>query len=115
MPLSVEQVPGLIAGGASARSAEAVEGKLKPGDKVLVRNINPTTHTRLPRYVRGKHGVVTSDHGVFVFPDTEAHGKGANPQHVYSVKFSARELWGEDAPAKDSLYIDLFEDYVTKA
>lgn len=115
MALSVEGVPGLIAGGASCRSSEQVEAGLKPGDAVVARNINPVSHTRLPRYVRGKRGVVEFDHGVFSFPDTNAHGNGHKPQHVYNVKFTARELWGEEASPKDSLYIDLFEDYVTKA
>jgi len=30
----------------------------KPGDKVRAKNINPPTHTRLPRYVRGRVGTI---------------------------------------------------------
>ena len=66
----------------------------KVGQRVRARNIHPTGHTRLPRYARGKAGVVTRDHGVYVFPDTNAHFQGEKRQHVYSVRFTARELWG---------------------
>ena len=61
---------------------------------VVVKNIHPLTHTRLPRYCRDKLGCIDRDHGVFVFPDSAAHGKGEKPQHCYSVYFSAQELWG---------------------
>lgn len=86
--------------------------RFKVGDTIVARNINPLHHTRIPRYIRGRRGVVEMDHGIFLLPDTNAHGGPDKPQHVYSVRFSARELWGEDAPANDSLYIDLFDDYM---
>ena len=86
--------------------------RFKTGDAIIARNINPLHHTRLPRYIRGRRGVVEMDHGIFLLPDTNAHGGPDKPQHVYSVRFSARELWGTDAPARDSLYIDLFDDYM---
>ena len=110
--LPVEHVDGLIATGASARMADAVAPRFRPGDRVSVRNINPATHTRLPRYVRGKSGVVEADRGVFCFNDTNAHGQGHKPQHVYGVRFTARDLWGEQASPRDALYLDMFEDYV---
>ena len=97
----------------------AVEPGIKPRFKVLQRvralNINPTGHTRLPRYARGKQGVIVLDHGVYVFPDTAAHGLGEKRQHVYAVRFTARELWGETASARDSVHLDLFEDYLERA
>jgi hypothetical protein len=105
-------VDDLVKTGGSCRVSADVEPRFKPGTKVLVRNINPVSHTRLPQYVRGKHGVIQRDHGVFVFPDTNAVLSGEKPQHVYSVMFSARELWGAEAPEKDKLYIDLFDDYM---
>ena len=89
--------------------------RFKAGDAIIARNLNPLHHTRLPRYLRGRRGVVELDHGIFLLPDTNAHGGPDSPQHVYSVRFSARELWGEEAPAKDSLYIDLFDDYMDPA
>ncbi|GLK67610.1 SH3-like domain-containing protein [Hansschlegelia plantiphila] len=112
--ITPEQIPDLVRKGASCRVDAALEPLFKTGDKIRALNINPATHTRLPRYIRGKEGVIDRDHGVFVFPDTQAEMKGAKPQHVYSVRFTAQELWGADAPQKDSLYIDLFEDYMEK-
>ena len=81
------------------------------GDRVRARNMNPSGHTRLPRYVRGKAGVIARDWGVFVFPDTNAHHAGTKPQHCYSVLFGARELWGKPT-SREQLYIDLWEDYL---
>ena len=60
--------------GASARAEVKTQPRFKAGDKVVARNINPATHTRLPRYVRGKHGVVQVNHGGFAFADARAHG-----------------------------------------
>src|SRR5262249_48859657 len=61
------------------------------GQRVRARNINPVGHTRLPRYTRGKTGQIVRDHGVFAFPDTNARYEGEKRQHVYSVRFAARE------------------------
>jgi len=84
------------------------------GQRVRARNINPIGHTRLPRYARGKTGVVARDHGVYIFPDTNAHFHGEKRQHVYSVQFSARELWGESVSPRDSVHIDLWDDYLER-
>ena len=69
----------------------------------------------MPRYVRGRRGVVAIDHGVFIFPDTHAAGEGTKPQHVYSVRFTAQELWGPDASARDRVHVDLWDDYLEAA
>ena len=82
------------------------------GELVRAKNINPTGHTRLARYVRGRCGVIDRVHGIHSFPDTAAHGVGENPQPLYSVRFSAEELWGSEASSKDILFIDLWEDYL---
>jgi nitrile hydratase subunit beta len=87
----------------------------KVGEQVRARNINPTGHTRLPRYARGKLGTIERDHGVFVFPDTNAQFLGEKPQHVYSVRFAARELWGEQAAPRDTVNLDLWDDYLEPA
>jgi len=86
----------------------------KVGDRVLARNLNPEHHTRLPRYARGKRGVVRYDQGVFVFPDTHAHGQGGKPQHVYTVVFEARELWGADHNERAPVYLDCWEEYLER-
>jgi nitrile hydratase beta subunit len=79
-------------------------------DKVRTRNINPEGHTRLPRYARGKAGEIVALHGAHVFPDSSAHGQGDDPQWLYTVRFSARELWGGDS--RDSVCVDLWEPYL---
>jgi nitrile hydratase len=85
------------------------------GDQVRARTLNPTGHTRLPRYVRGHVGVIERLHGAHVFPDAHAHGRGEDPRHLYSVRFTARELWGPDASARDSVRLDLWEPYLERA
>ncbi len=82
------------------------------GDPVVTRNIHPWGHTRLPRYARGKRGVIARFHGVHVFPDTNAHGRGEDPQPLYSVRFDGRELWGESAEVNQHVHIDLWESYL---
>lgn len=114
-PLTVEKIPNALLSRIHANRDLSVAPRFKLGDRVRARNINPTGHTRLPRYARGKLGTVHLDHGVFVFPDTNAHFLGEKPQHVYSVRFAARELWGEQAKPQDSVYVDLWDDYLDSA
>jgi nitrile hydratase len=92
-----------------------VRPRFKVRQRVRARNISPTGHTRLPRYVRGKTGVIVRDHGVYLFPDTNAHFQGEKRQHVYSVRFAATELWGEIASPRDSVHLDLWDDYLERA
>ena len=115
MLLTPEMVPVIAATGASARVEARVAPRFRVGDRVRVRNHNPTTHTRLPGYLRGKLGTIEQDYGVFVFPDTHAHGLGEKPQHCYSVRFTARELWGPTASDRDTLRVDVFDDYMDLA
>jgi nitrile hydratase beta subunit len=110
--LRADGVEPLLRNRRAARLADPVPPTFRPGDRVLARNVNPVGHTRIPRYVRGRHGVVARDHGVFIFPDTHALGLGQKPQHVYSIRFEARELWGHEASHKDSVYVDLWDDYL---
>ena len=93
----------------------AIAPLFQVGQRVRARNINPTGHTRLPRYARGKIGQIDRDHGVYVFPDTNAQYLGEKRQHVYSVRFVARELWGEIASPRDAVYIDMWDDYLERA
>jgi nitrile hydratase subunit beta len=89
-----------------------ISARFQTGQRVRARNINPVTHTRLPRYARGKSGTIERDHGVFAFPDTVVAGLGEKPQHVYSVRFAARELWGEQVAPQDAVYIEMWDDYL---
>jgi nitrile hydratase subunit beta len=113
--LRAPDVPRALRNRRFARMDDPVPAKFKAGDAVVARNINPTGHTRLPRYARGRHGVIDRDHGVFIFPDAHAAGLGKQPERCYSVRFTARELWGAEASARDSVYIDLFEPYLDPA
>ena len=94
--------------------AHDVPAGFRPGDRVRCRNLHPPGHTRQPRYVRGRVGTVVEDCGVYALQDTDAAGRQPcdRPQHVYSVRFEARELWGERAAASDAVYVDLWEDYL---
>jgi nitrile hydratase subunit beta len=98
-----------------ARREEKVAPKFKAGDTVVARNIHPAGHTRLPRYVRGRHGIIDRDFGVYVFPDTNAMSRDPKPQHLYTVRFNARELWGPGAAARDSVYVNLWDDHLDPA
>jgi len=86
-----------------------------PGDKVRTKNMHPTTHTRLPRYLRGHEGEIMRLHGTHVFPDTNAHGKGEHPQALYTVRFSAHDIWGEARHPRDTVSADLWESYLDPA
>jgi nitrile hydratase subunit beta len=113
--LTPEAVPATVALRGTARRDVAVAARFKAGQKIRARNMHPTGHTRLPRYVRGKTGVVAIDRGVFLFPDTNAHLLGEKPQHLYSVRFAARELWGDRASSRDVVHLDMWDDYLEHA
>jgi len=89
-----------------------IEPRFNPGDRVLTKNLNPSGHTRLPRYARDKHGVVESVHGPFKLPDTNAHHLSLDWEPAYTVVFEARELWGEQAETRQTLSIDLSQSYL---
>ena len=113
--LTAAMVPEMIARRNSARRNVPATAHFKIGQRVRARNINPAGHTRLPRYARGKSGIVVRDHGVFVFPDTNAHFLGEKPQHLYAVRFTSRELWGERGSPRDFNHLDLWDDYLERA
>jgi nitrile hydratase beta subunit len=113
--MNVANVSSAFAPANPERPNAGVAPRFWVGQKVRARNINPIHHTRLPRYARGKQGTIQRDHGIFVFPDTNAHFAGENPQHVYSVCFSAGELWGDQASTRDSVYLDIWDDYLELA
>jgi nitrile hydratase len=110
---NAEQAEGLIRHGMPATRDK---GRSTPafavGATVRARNIEVTGHTRLPRYVRGKIGIVTAQRGSHVFPDTAAHDRGENAQPLYTVRFEAKQLWGENVTRRDCVFIDLWEDYL---
>lgn len=115
-PPDAAMIEGLVSGGMPAtRDDGRQEPAFSRGDKVRARNVEIPGHTRLPRYVRGKQGVISMVHGTHAFPDTAAHDRGENPQPLYNVRFEAAELWGDNVERKDAVYIDLWEDYLVAA
>jgi len=114
-PRTAAQVPAALAAGNPTQRPVAANPRFAPGAAVRAKNINPTGHTRLPRYVRGRLGTIERDHGAHVFPDTNARFEGENPQTLYTVRFAARELWGVAANPADSICLDLWDDYLDPA
>jgi nitrile hydratase beta subunit len=102
----------------SRRGSYLRETTAKPafavGDKVRARNLHPAGHTRLPRYARGRVGVVERLHGAHVFADTHAHTGEDDPRPLYTVRFTAQELWGPQASPRDSVSLDLWEPHLER-
>jgi nitrile hydratase len=113
--MDVERAARILNRGIRSADDPAVKPSFRVGHRVRTLNINPEGHTRLPRYARAKRGVIVRDHGVYNFPDTAAHALGEKRQHCYGVRFAARELWGEGASPRDSVHLDLFDDYLERA
>ncbi len=109
--VTAAEVPKLLSRGNFERPAPT-PAKFKPGDGVRTRNINPPSHTRLPRYARGRAGTVECVRGCHVFPDSVVAGKGDDPHWLYTVVFDGRELWGADADPTVKVSIDAWEPYL---
>ncbi len=109
--LESDQVAAVLARGAPTDREASAPARFAVGDAVIARQINPTGHTRLPRYVRGHIGTVVSLHGAHVYPDTHAQGAGEQPAHLYTVRFDARFLWGADTTAS-GVFVDCWEPYL---
>ncbi|MGF1526399.1 MAG: nitrile hydratase subunit beta [Candidatus Competibacterales bacterium] len=107
-----ERVWDTLSRGSSAQRDAVGPARFRPGDGVMTRNCHPSGHTRLPRYARGRPGVVERDYGVFIFPDRHAENGDPAPQHLYSVRFTAQTLWGVDASPRDTVLLDLWDDYL---
>ncbi len=82
------------------------------GDRVRVREWHPPGHTRAPRYTQGKRGVVVRLDGSYSVPDVEAHGADRVHEPTYSVRFTARELWGDGGADGEVVHVDLWESYL---
>ena len=113
--LKAEDVPAVLARGGPAERPIKQPARFAVGERVRTRNMHPQGHTRLPRYARGKTGVVEPVHGAHVFPDANARGDGEQPQWLYTVCFLGRELWGQEADPTLSVSIDAWESYLEPA
>lgn len=112
--LKAENVPEVLRKGGPCDRPVDTKAVFSVGDKVRVKNFHPLGHTRAPRYLRGHMGVIIEAHGGFVFPDSNAKDEGENPKWVYTICFSAQELWGDEARAGDTVMADLWEPYLEK-
>jgi nitrile hydratase len=110
-----DDIPAALAKGSPVDRIIDRPARYAVGDRVRAKVINPQTHTRLPRYARGRFGIVAAVHGAHVFPDSHAHGCGEDPQWLYAIAFDATELWGAGAPSQDEVMIDLWEPYLDPA
>jgi nitrile hydratase len=113
--LRPEAVAAVLARGAPTGREAAAPPTFAVGERVRARIMSPAGHTRLPRYVRGAVGVIEHGHGAHVFPDTNAHGRGECPQHLYTVRFDGRDLWGADAEPGLTVSVDAWESYLERA
>ena len=113
--LSPGDVPTMLFRGAPTEREPQAPARFAIGERVRTRIINPPTHTRLPRYARGRVGVIELLHGCHVFPDSSALGAGEDPQWLYTVSFEGRELWGADADPTMKVSVDAWEAYLDPA
>jgi len=109
--LKAEHVPAFLAEGAPVTMEIDTTPRFKPGDMIRAIDQHPLGHTREPRYVRGRVGVIHEYRGAHVFPDRSAQGSREG-RHLYSVRFEASSLWGENANKGSAIYLDLWEDYL---
>ena len=92
--------------------AEAGDAMFSVGDSVTAKVFNHAGHIRLPEYVQGHRGRITSDHGMFIFPDLHAAGT-KQAQRLYSVRFEAADIWADET-RRGAIYVDLFESYLVE-
>lgn len=111
-PVGPDKVVATLATGYNAEREIEAAPRFAAGDRVRTRNLQPGGHTRLPGYARNRTGTVEAHRGAFVLPDTNAHGRGEQPGHLYTVIFTAEELWGRPSPAGDTVALDLWESYL---
>jgi nitrile hydratase subunit beta len=93
-------------------AANGRQPRFAVGAAVRTRNVQPTGHTRLPRYARGKRGTIAAFRGIHTLPDANAHGHGEQPEPVYSVRFAGEELWSSSSEPREVVHLDLWESYL---
>jgi nitrile hydratase beta subunit len=113
--LQAADVPRVLAAGSPTQRPAARSAAFAVGQRVRTASGPFDHHVRLPGYVRGRLGRIESVHGAHVFPDTNAHGAGEQPQWLYTVVFEGREVWGPQAEPGLTMCIDAFEPYLRAA
>ena len=114
-PPAPEEVLAFLEQDASAQLAQDVGALFSLGDSVVVKNEYSVGHTRVPRYVRGRRGIIFKEHGVYPFQDAIPEGAQRRPQHLYTVRFTGPELWGPRGNPGDVIHVDLWDDHLEPA
>jgi nitrile hydratase subunit beta len=113
--MQAADVPSALLAGTRCDRPVTQPARFSVGDPVRSRNEHKITHTRLPRYARGRLGSIVDAHTMFVLPDSNAHGNGENPEWLYTVRFVGSELWGPQADPSLIVMLDLWESYLEPA
>ena len=112
--MTPEQIVRFLRQEQSAQLNVDAPASFEVGDEVVVKNDHPAGHTRVPRYVRGRRGVIHRDHGVYRFEDDVAPGTDVGPQHLYTVAFTGPELWGSRGHPRDRIHVELWEIHLAR-
>lgn len=89
------------------------DARFAVGDPVQTVVANPSGHTRLPTYLRGRRGAIESVRTAHPLPDeTVRTARKGEPVAVYGVSFTMEELWGRDAEPGSELIVELWEPYL---
>lgn len=111
-----DQVLRYLREGDSPRQGPAEFPAFAVGDRVTVKNVSPTDHTRLPGNLRGRTGTVErvfeGNYGYFCSTGPDGIGE---PMPVYIVRFEPTDVWGELAEPGAVLYSELYQAYLTPA
>ena len=109
--LAAANVESVLAAGAPTARPATMAPRWHVGDRVRAVSEVSIHHTRLPGYVRGKCGVIERAHGMHVFADAHAQGLGEQQQWLYTVSFTAIDLWPDAAPGH-TVAVDAWEPYL---
>ena len=91
--------------------------RFKSGDPIRVSVRYPVAHYRVPRYVRGKRGVVEAViERALVDNEEEGFGRNAGSLgYYYRVAIPLGELWtGYAGSPRDGLRIEIFETWLER-
>jgi nitrile hydratase len=113
-PLTAEGVRNASQRAARFDRDEGPKPSFKVGDHVRARDHGISTHTRLPGYVRGRHGTIERSCGNHVLPDASALGRD-HAEPLYTVAFDAGELWAEAKGRRERIHLDLWESYLERS
>jgi nitrile hydratase len=84
--------------------------KFSVGERVKIKTENPGDLKRVPKYIKGKVGVVQKVRGRIVNPRDHRDERPT----LYSVVFSPQELFPQTSK-NDKVIVDVFEDWLMPA